>query len=49
MIDKITVKQFEEKILDSGKAVGNVSAIKLNPIKGIFETTNLKGIYHAKS
>lgn len=43
------INQFEEKILDSKKAVGNVSAIKLSPIKGNFETLIKKGNYHANS
>lgn len=42
------IKHIEEKILDSRKAVGNVSAIKLSPIKGNFETLIKKGNYHAK-
>ena len=48
MNKRVIVKRIEGETLDSRKAVGNESAIKLSPIKGNLETTNLKGKFHAK-
>lgn len=43
-----TTKSIEVKALDSVKAVGNESAIKLSPLVGNFKTLIKKGNYHAK-